>query len=85
MKWPREFSSRGLLLFCTQVVLEEDREVMGDKKIWRSVLLFRDEWPLLSAGFLLLFLQVVCSQFIPQLTKAYSNAMYALYFLIEIK
>ena len=58
---------------------------MGDKRIWRSVLLFRDEWPLLLAGFLLVFLQVACSMFIPQFTKAYQNAMCALLFLIGIK
>ena len=85
MKWPREFSSLRLLLVSVQVVLEEDRQVMGDKRIWRSVLLFRDEWPLLLAGFLLVFLQVACSMFIPQFTKAYQNAMCALLFLIGIK
>ena len=58
---------------------------MGDKKIWRSVLLFRDEWPLLLSGFLLVFLQVACVQFIPQFTKAYQYAMCALHFLIGIK
>lgn len=85
MKWPREFSSLRLLLVSVQVVLEEDRQVMGDKRIWRSVLLFRDEWPLLLAGFLLVFLQVACSMFIPQFTKAYQNAMCESLFLIGIK
>ena len=59
-----------------QVTKEEDQIAMGGVRLWRTVMLFRDEWFLLAVGFAILFVQVAASTYIPQLTKAYSDALF---------
>jgi len=39
-------------------------------------MLFRDEWFLLALGFAILFVQVAARTYLPQLTKAYSDALF---------
>jgi uncharacterized membrane protein len=51
---------------------------VGGVRLWRTMQLFREELPLIVAGFLIVFVQVAMSAFIPQLTQSYQEAMYVL-------
>ncbi len=57
-----------------QIENEEDREVMGGVRLIRTLRMFKDEWFLISVGFLIIFLQVVASTYLPQLNKTFNDA-----------
>ena len=59
-----------------QVSKEEDQIAMGGVRLWRTVMLFRDEFFLLTVGFLILFVQVAATTYIPKLSKAYSESLF---------
>ena len=59
-----------------QVSKEEDRIAMGGVRLWRTVMLFRDEFFLLTVGFLILFVQAASTTYLPKLSKAYSEALF---------
>jgi hypothetical protein len=59
-----------------QVTLEEDRQSMGSSRLVRTLFLFKDEALILSIGFVIVFIQVAMSTFIPQLSQAYQEAMF---------
>ncbi len=56
--------------------LEEDMVTGGGVRLWRTLLLFREELPLIVIGFIIVFVQVAMSAFIPQLTQSYQEAMF---------
>lgn len=57
-----------------QVQNEEDRESMTGFRLIRTMMLFRDEWVLLSTGIFILFFQMFLSTYLPQLTKTFNEA-----------
>jgi hypothetical protein len=59
-------------------MLEEDMDTGGGVRIWRTMQLFREEMPLIVVGFIVVFIQVAMSAFIPQLTQSYQEAMFVL-------
>ena len=59
-----------------QVTLEEDRVSGGGVRVWRTIKLFREEFFLISVGFIITFVQVAMSAFIPQLNQSYQEAMF---------
>jgi hypothetical protein len=59
-----------------QVTLEEDRVSGGGVRVWRTIKLFREEFFLITVGFIITFVQVAASAFIPQLNQSYQEAMF---------
>jgi hypothetical protein len=57
-----------------QIQHEEDREVMGGVRLIRTLRMFKDEWFLITVGFLIIFFQVLASTYLPQLNKVFNDA-----------